>query len=439
MPGMTEICVFLAWIAGGFVSGVSGIGGAMVAFPFLAMLLPVHEAIALTCIVNMVMDICLASLHFRFCRVSALWPMLLASVPESFAGLYILQICSGPVLQGAVGLLLLYYVYWQKTFRARGTIAHPRALGAVAGSRPLACAGFPAYLLEGHLVLVAYDAAMLETFSGGPDLEAAAARVKEATDAAARLEAVSVRQSAEAATAEGVQLRVDAAVDAALALPEVRQITVLAPVRPTRAPQDAGTGTPDAYWDLELPLLREDGSLPWQKLRNMERRALREVEVVREAWQPDHAALVQDFLRRKPFEPGTVHIFSHLESYVGSHPDVQLWAARHREDNSLQAFAVGDYASLTTAFYMFAFRRQGAVPGCADALLAGLVSEAEARGHMRFCLGLGIDPGIRFFKRKWHARPALLCLETGWSTRATTSGGGWFARLRRLLGGEEAA
>ena len=248
-----------------------------------------------------------------------------------------------------------------------------------------------------------------------------------------------VRQSAEAATAEGVQLRVDAAVDVALALPEVRQITVLAPVRPTRAPQDASTGTPDAYWDLELPLLREDGSLPWQKLRNMERRALRDVEVVREAWQPDHAALVQDFLRRKPFEPGTVHIFSQLESYVGSHPDVQLWAARHREDNSLQAFAVGDYASLTTAFYMFAFRRQDAVPGCADALLAGLVSEAEARGHMRFCLGLGIDPGIRFFKRKWHARPALPCLETGWSTRATTSGGGWFSRLRRLLGGEEAA
>ena len=59
--------------------------------------------------------------------------MLLASVPGSFAGLYILQICSGPVLQGAVGLLLLYYVYWQKTFRARGSIAHPRALGAVAG------------------------------------------------------------------------------------------------------------------------------------------------------------------------------------------------------------------------------------------------------------------------------------------------------------------
>ena len=132
MPGMTEICVFLAWIAGGFVSGVSGIGGAMVAFPFLAMLLPVHEAIALTCIVNMVMDICLASLHFRFCRVSALWPMLLASVPGSFAGLYILQICSGPVLQGAVGLLLLYLRLLAKDLSAPAVPSPiPRALGAV--------------------------------------------------------------------------------------------------------------------------------------------------------------------------------------------------------------------------------------------------------------------------------------------------------------------
>ena len=78
MPGMTEICVFLAWIAGGVVSGVSGIGGAMVAFPFLAMLLPVHEALALTCIVNKDKNICLAHLHFRICRVRALWPMLLA-------------------------------------------------------------------------------------------------------------------------------------------------------------------------------------------------------------------------------------------------------------------------------------------------------------------------------------------------------------------------
>ena len=134
MPEATDLFVFFAWILGGFVSGVSGIGGAMVAFPLLALVIPVHQLIALTCIINVVMDGCLAGMHFRHCRLSSLWPMLAGSVPGSFAGLYILQICSGAVLQGAVGLLLLYYVYWQMTYRAaQGPVSHPRMLGAAAG------------------------------------------------------------------------------------------------------------------------------------------------------------------------------------------------------------------------------------------------------------------------------------------------------------------
>lgn len=134
MPEAADLFVFFTWVLGGFVSGVSGIGGAMVAFPILALFIPVHQLIALTCIINLIMDGCLAVMHFRHCKVSALWPMLAGSVPGSFAGLYILQICSGAVLQGAVGLLLLYYVYWQRTFRAGpDPLAHPRMLGATAG------------------------------------------------------------------------------------------------------------------------------------------------------------------------------------------------------------------------------------------------------------------------------------------------------------------
>ncbi len=133
MPDFYEACVFAAWLVGGFVSGVSGIGGAMVAFPVLAFFIPVHQLIPLTCALNVIMDACLAAMHFRYCRSSALWPMLAGSIPGSFAGLYILQICSGAVLQGAIGLLLIYYVYWQKTFRVRGSAAHPRLLGVSAG------------------------------------------------------------------------------------------------------------------------------------------------------------------------------------------------------------------------------------------------------------------------------------------------------------------
>ncbi len=37
MPDALDIFVFVCWFAGGFVSGVSGIGGTMFAFPFLAL------------------------------------------------------------------------------------------------------------------------------------------------------------------------------------------------------------------------------------------------------------------------------------------------------------------------------------------------------------------------------------------------------------------
>lgn len=134
MPDLLDIFVFVCWFAGGFVSGVSGIGGTMFAFPFLALAIPMHALIPLSCLVCFFKDACMIAMHVRFCRFDAMPWLLLGAVPGSFAGVYLLQICSGAVLQGAVGLLLLYYVYWQMTYRAaQGPVSHPQMLGAAAG------------------------------------------------------------------------------------------------------------------------------------------------------------------------------------------------------------------------------------------------------------------------------------------------------------------
>ncbi|WP_243547045.1 sulfite exporter TauE/SafE family protein [Pseudodesulfovibrio tunisiensis] len=133
MPDFLSLLVFCAWFAGGFVSGVSGIGGALVAVPVAAMFIPMHEVIPLSCLLNVVMDGCIACMHFRHCRVSALWPMLVGSLPGAFAGLFILQIVSGSILQGGVGALLLYYVYWQSTFKVKQTHPESWTRGGAAG------------------------------------------------------------------------------------------------------------------------------------------------------------------------------------------------------------------------------------------------------------------------------------------------------------------
>lgn len=100
MPDALDIFVFVCWFAGGFVSGVSGIGGTMFAFPFLALAIPMHALIPLSCLVCFFKDACMIAMHVRFCRFDAMPWLLLGAVPGSFAGVYLLQICSGAGLLG---------------------------------------------------------------------------------------------------------------------------------------------------------------------------------------------------------------------------------------------------------------------------------------------------------------------------------------------------
>ena len=94
--------------------------------------------------------------------------------------------------------------------------------------------------------------------------------------------------------------------------------------------------------------------------------------------------------------------------------DAVLFAARNASGRLL-AMAVGDYSALCTAFYMFAFRQDDCPPGVSDALLQALADEAVRRGQGVLNLGLGIDGGITFFKKKWGAFELMPHLETSWT------------------------
>lgn len=119
MPDFLEILVFALWFLGGFISGLTGMGGNMVVVPIAALFLPIHDVVAIACISCVVMDIAIAAMHYRYCCFRVLTPMILGSLPGAVLGVYILQILSGTALQVAVGFLLLCYVYWQFTMRRK--------------------------------------------------------------------------------------------------------------------------------------------------------------------------------------------------------------------------------------------------------------------------------------------------------------------------------
>lgn len=184
-------------------------------------------------------------------------------------------------------------------------------------------------------------------------------------------------------------------------------VTVLAPLSPQAIPAGVD-GETDEYWFLPLPLPEAP-----QKVRNMLARAGRECRVTQETWGAEHAALVAEHDRRHGSGEAERYIHARLSDYLTSSPDVALFAARTM-DGKLAGFCIGDFSSLGTAFYMFAFRSLTAPPGTADLLLAALAAEGEIRGHGLLNLGLGITEGVRFFKKKWGAQALLPYREFAW-------------------------
>ena len=294
---------------------------------------------------------------------------------------------------------------------------------AVSGRRAVLCRGWPAYIHEGHAVLVAYPPA----WSGEATVDLRPA-LEDLRLGACRTEAMGMSPAG-----------------AGNAARPCSRVTVLAPFRPAEAP-DSASGKSDSYWQLPVP-----APAPGAKLRNMLVRAGRELRLEEEYWSPACAELLRHYLRARPLPPGARAVFEALPRYLGApdpdgtakggaskgNPGVILLAAR-RKDGELAGFSVGDFSGLRTAFYMFSFRRPAAPPGTADALLAGLLDKARRLGHERMNLGLGINGGIVFFKRKWGAVPFPPYVETSWDLRPegvlARREGGLLGRLRQWIG-----
>jgi hypothetical protein len=255
-------------------------------------------------------------------------------------------------------------------------------VAAAAGARPRMFADCVGYASDGTLVLIAYPL-------GAPD------NVKAMT----------------------------AAVDEALGMPGLERITVIGPARPRQAPETAAAAQ-DSYYALPVP-----APPPGQKLRNLLHRASRELGIVQgRLLENDHTALVQRYLAERRLAAGTRRIFGRLSRYIEASAGSLVVSGR-LADGRLAVFAVGEFAGLATAFFMFCFRDpECAPPGSADLVLSGLLEEACRRGQTRMNLGLGVNAGIEFFKRKWGAKPFLPYVETSWKLKPR----GFLSKLRGL-------
>lgn len=159
----------------------------------------------------------------------------------------------------------------------------------------------------------------------------------------------------------------------------------------------------DLYYRIELSRLKFS-----RKIINSMRRAEREisVETTRE-FTEKHQQLIEQYLLSEKFDPLTKFIFRRVKDYVEK-SDTALIITAKRRDGAVSGFNVFELGSMFYGFYMFNFiSRQNYVPGVSDLLMNEMIEVARKEKKEFINLGLGINRGVSFFKRKWGAQPFL--------------------------------
>ncbi|MCX5919692.1 MAG: hypothetical protein NTX30_23845 [Deltaproteobacteria bacterium] len=153
----------------------------------------------------------------------------------------------------------------------------------------------------------------------------------------------------------------------------------------------------DHYYRLDLSTVNIS-----QKLRNMVKRAGRELSVGGNTqFDEDHKEMVEAFLKTHSVDEATRFILRRIDQYLSSSRTASIFDAR-TGGGKLVAFTIAEFKPRDYAMYMFNFSSDARyVPGASDMLLARVIEQAKMAGKKYINLGLGINPGISFFKEKW--------------------------------------
>jgi uncharacterized membrane protein YfcA len=142
----------------GFVSGLFGIGGALIATPMLRIGLGVPALIALAtplpAAIPAAISGSLAYMRERLVRFDVAWRTLLAALPMTFIGAYLTRFVSGQVLMVLTGILLAYsaWVFVQRGFGKSGNATAEEPAEVEVGPAMFA-AGALAGFLSGFLAI----------------------------------------------------------------------------------------------------------------------------------------------------------------------------------------------------------------------------------------------------------------------------------------------
>lgn len=128
---MYEAIFFFIWLLAGFITGVSGLGAAMVAVPFISLFIDLHTVIPISTSLVVVLCLELGYIYHKNLLKKELIDMMIGSLPGLVLGTYILIIIPAPVLLLSIGIVMAAFVLWQFFHKIPPKAGSPSSLKAM--------------------------------------------------------------------------------------------------------------------------------------------------------------------------------------------------------------------------------------------------------------------------------------------------------------------
>jgi len=177
----------------------------------------------------------------------------------------------------------------------------------------------------------------------------------------------------------------------------------MAPEAPPLFSRLCGSRQRDEYYELDLRR-----HVPNKKLARIAEKASLELNVTREQRMGDeHQRLIAEFTEKETLSPQVRQLYLEMPKAVDESKSMTVLSAWSREGD-LTAFYVVELAAARFAAYLIGcFSRKTYAPHASDLLFHEMVVLAQEQGKASINLGLGVNEGIRRFKKKWGGIPAL--------------------------------
>ena len=124
-------------------------------------------------------------------------------------------------------------------------------------------------------------------------------------------------------------------------------------------------------------------------------------------WSPEHAALTREFLEKEGMNPRARELYLRMPKVLARSETSQALSARDSKGN-LSAFFVVDLGAQKFATYVVGcYSLSHYLPHASDLLFHEMIGLAREQEKEYIHLGLGVNEGIRRFKKKWGGVPDL--------------------------------